>query len=161
MDRLRKKGWNQRKNQHDLPSGIVQILCFTFVLFLFSTRADASGLEVLRISLIEGDVQIETKEASDWTSASINFPMREGDRIWVGPGGKAELQLIDGTTVRLNEKSALEILTTGNDSLHLSMDSGQAYVQFRGRRGYTLQWVTPSASIEVYEASRFRSEERR
>ncbi|MBI3804129.1 MAG: FecR domain-containing protein [Nitrospirae bacterium] len=139
-----------------LPGRVFGFLFFLLSIPFVASLAHASSLEVLRISLIEGDVQIETKDQMAWSPASVNFPMREGDRLSVGAGGRAELQLTDGTTLRLNENSAFEIVTTDNDALHFSLDSGQAFIHFRGERGYTLQWTTPAAAIDANGPSQFR-----
>jgi hypothetical protein len=40
--------------------------------------------------------------------ASINLPLVDSDRIWVPEGGRAELQLREGTILRLDENSAVE-----------------------------------------------------
>jgi len=55
-------------------------LAIFFMLLLFPISAWAS-LDIMRISLLEGDVQIRTEETEDWVPASINMPIMEGDRI--------------------------------------------------------------------------------
>jgi hypothetical protein len=110
----------------------------------------------LRISLIDGDVQINTEDTGDWVPASINMPLQEGDRIWVPEGGRTELQLRDGTCLRLAEESALEVLTLENDSIQTYLTEGRAYVNFRGREeGTLMQMDTPLASVRAYQRSIF------
>jgi len=82
--------------------------------------------------------------------------LRDGDRIWVPEGGKTELQLRDGTYLRLDEKSALEILTLDKDSFQFYLNEGHAYANFKGRRGSVLQMDTPVSSIRAYDHSIFR-----
>jgi Family of unknown function (DUF6600)/FecR protein len=135
---------------------MVKFFVFLFILFFIPAYSFSSSLEFLHISLIAGDVQIRTEDTEEWVPASINMPLREGDRIWVPEGGKAELQLRDGTYLRLDQQSALEILTLDEDSSQFYLDEGHAYANSRGERGSVLQMDTPSSSIRVYERSIFK-----
>lgn len=125
------------------------------ILFL-PVLAFSSTLDMLRISLIEGDVQIRTEETEEWVSASINMPLKEGDRIWVPEDGRVELQLRDGSFLRLDEQSALEVLTLERDSFQFYLTEGRAYINYRGLRDKVLQMDTPLASVRVFERARFR-----
>jgi hypothetical protein len=135
---------------------ILRRLAFIFILSLLPAYAHSQNLGDLRISLIDGDVQIRTEDTGDWVPASINMPLRDGDRIWVPEGGKTELQLKDGTSLRLDEKSALEILTLDKDSLQFYLTEGHAYANFKGRKGSLLQMDTPISSVRAYDRSIFR-----
>jgi hypothetical protein len=127
-----------------------------FLLILFPALSYPQSLGDLRISLIDGDVQIRTEDTGDWVPASINMPLREGDRIWVPEGSRTELQLRDGTYLRLGEKSALEILTIDKDSFQFYLDTGHLYSYFRGQKGTVLQLDTSLASVRAYDPSSFR-----
>jgi hypothetical protein len=135
---------------------VFRLLIIISTFFLLPTYSYSQDLGELRVSLISGDVQIRSEDTEDWVPASINMPLREGDRIWVPEGGKAELQLIDGTYLRLDRQSALEILTLDKDSSQFYLDEGHAYVNSRGQRDNFLQMDTPASSIRVYERSIFK-----
>jgi len=132
-----------------------KLIMLIFLLLIFPAISHSQTLGDAHISLIEGDVQIRTEDTGDWVPASINIPLREGDRIWVPEGGKTELQLRDGTYLRLGDKSALEILTIDKDSFQFYLTEGHAYTNFKGQRGSFLQMDTPASSIRVYERSTF------
>ncbi len=126
-----------------------------FILFL-PVPSFSSNLDLLRISLIEGDVQIRTEETQDWVQASINMPLKEGDRIWVPEDGRVELQLREGSFLRLDEQSALEILTLEKDSFQFYLSEGRAYINYRGLKDKVLQMDTSLASVRIFERARFR-----
>lgn len=136
--------------------GFLEVLILITVFHLLPSNSYAASLDTLRISHIEGDVQIKTEDLSDWATASINTPLREGDSVWVPSGGKAELQLKDGTYLRLNENSSIEILTIGNNSFQFYLTTGHLYVNFRGLKDTVLQVDTPAFSTRAYERSSFR-----
>ena len=110
----------------------------------------------LRISLIEGDVQVLVEDAGEWVPASINMPLIDGDRIWVPEEGRTELHLRDGTFLRLDENSALDILAVENDSFQFYLTEGRSYTNFRGLKGSLFQIDTPVSSIRAYDRSTFR-----
>lgn len=116
----------------------------------------AAGLGELRASLLDGDVQVKTQDSDEWLPAAINMPLADSDQLWVPARGRVELQARDGSYVRLNEYSALEILTLERDSYQFYLTSGQAYVNYKGRRDYFLQLDTPVAALRVYAEAVFR-----
>ena len=126
------------------------------ILLLFPAYSYPADLGFLRISLIDGDVQIKTEDTEEWVPASINMPLKDGDRIWVPEGGRTELQIGDGTSLRLDQKSALDILTIEKDSSQFYLTEGYVYANFRGRRDSLLQIDTPLSSIRSYDRSVFR-----
>ncbi len=137
---------------------ILKYVILAFMLLYFPAYASGSTLGSLRISLIEGDVQVRTEDTGEWVPASINMPLMDGDRIWVPEEGRTELQLRDGSLLRLDENSALEILTVEKDSFQFYLTEGRSYGNFRGLKGTLLQIDTPDSSVRIYERSNFRIE---
>jgi len=135
---------------------ILKYLAIIFPLLLFPALSNPQALGSLRLSLIEGEVQIRTEDTGEWVPASINMPLFDGDRIWVPEGGRTELQLRDGTFLRLDENSALEILTVEKDSYQFYLTEGRSYANFRGLKGSILQIDTPVSSIRAYDRGLFR-----
>lgn len=113
------------------------------------------ALGALRISLIQGDVQIKAEDADEWAAAAINMPLRDGDRLWVPEAGRVELQTRDATYLRLNENSSLDILRVERNSYQFYLTRGHAYVNFRGL-GSFLQIDMPVCSVRAYDRANFR-----
>jgi len=137
---------------------ILKHIMILFLLLLLPAYSYPSTLGSLRISLIEGDVQIRMEDTGEWVPASANIPLVEGDQIWVPEGGRTELQLRDGSFLRLDENSALEILTVEKDSFQFYLTEGRGFANFVGLRGSLLQIDTPDSSIRAYDRSNFRIE---
>ena len=125
------------------------------ILLLLPTYSYASNLGQMYISLIQGDVQIKTDDTLDWVVASINMPLKEGDMLWVPEAGRLEIKSQDGTCVRLDENSGIELLTVEEASNQFYLSFGRAYVNFRGLRDGLLQMDTPLSSLRVYDNSKF------
>jgi len=137
---------------------ILKSVVLAFMLFYFPAYVSGSTLGSMRISVIEGDVQVRTEDTGEWVPASINMPLVDGDRIWVPEEGRTELQLRDGSFLRLDENSALEILTVEKDSFQFYLTEGRGYANFGGLKGSLLQIDTPVSSIRAYDRSNFRIE---
>jgi hypothetical protein len=135
---------------------VVRLILFLSLLFLLPATSYPSGLGDLRISLIDGDVQIKTIDTGDWVPASINAPLMDGDILWVPDDGKAAVQFRDGSYVRLDENTSLEVLTLDGNSYQFYLTTGRAYVNFKASRGSFLQMDTPISSVRVYDPSIFR-----
>jgi len=125
------------------------------VLFMVPAPSFSSDLGSLRISWLNGDVQIRTEELEEWVPASLNMPLKDGDKIWVPEAGIVECHLIDGTFLRLDQESAMEILSLGRNSFHFYLSEGRAYVNFAGLKDHFLQLDTPISSIRGIEKATF------
>ena len=95
------------------------------LLFLLLIPAAARANEgLVRLSLIDGDVQVLIQDTTDWTPATINLPLNEHDRIWVPDGGKVELQIEGGVYARAAGNTSLDFLTVSRDSAQFYLDQG-------------------------------------
>ncbi|HUV51957.1 MAG TPA: DUF6600 domain-containing protein [Dehalococcoidia bacterium] len=135
---------------------ILKTVMLVVVLLLVPVYALSANLGYMRISLIEGDVQIKTPDAGDWGYASINTPLAEGDQVWAPQGGRVELQLNSGTYIRLSENSALQILSMDKDSSQFYLSQGYAYVYYGAPGGSVIQVDTPDASTRAFDNAVFR-----
>jgi hypothetical protein len=135
---------------------ILKTVMLVVVLLLVPAYAFSANLGYMRISLIEGDVQIMTPDAEDWGPASVNIPLAEGDQIWVPQGARAELHLNSGTYIRLDESSALQILSMDKDSSQFYLSQGYAYINYNAPRRSVIQVDTPDASTRAFSKAIFR-----
>ncbi len=105
------------------------------LLFLFFSISPSLGENELgggRISLIQGQVFLQTGDEGEWTEGTLNFPIADGDRLVTEWDGKVELHLKDGTYVRMGEGTTLDILTLSfvrtKSLIHLNLSEGRIYV---------------------------------
>jgi hypothetical protein len=110
----------------------------------------------LRLSLLEGDIQIKTVDLGDWSPASINLPLREGDELWIPESGRLEVQILPATYVRLDQTSSLAVVTVTKGAEQLYLTQGRAYIHFNPAQGGMLQIDTPISSTQIYDRAVFR-----
>lgn len=105
------------------------LLLAAAALFFLASQATAAVIEPARLKFIEGEVLLRTPDADDWQTASINVPLDEGDSLWCQEGGKAELELADGSILRISGGSQLNILSNEKDFFHVNLAKGRVYVK--------------------------------
>ncbi|RPJ06500.1 MAG: hypothetical protein EHM36_06890, partial [Deltaproteobacteria bacterium] len=118
----------------------------------------SSTLGNLRLSLLEGDIQIKTVDLGDWAPASINIPLKEGDELWVPEAGRLEIQVMPATYVRLDQGSSLAVMRVDKGAEQVYLTQGHAYINFNPGRGGMVQVDTPVSSIQVFNRAVFRVE---
>ena len=138
------------------------ILMFLLSFNVISSISAEPELGGGRISLVQGQVLIQTKDAEEWVDASVNFPIADGDRIMTEQDGRVELQFQNGTCVRVGEESQVDIMALNFDQrktfIHLNQLEGRIYVNHRPLTGEepSLYIDLPFGVISSYVPSRFR-----
>jgi hypothetical protein len=134
---------------------ILRRVFIAVMLLSFPAYAFSSELGYMRISHMEGEVQLRTPEAKEWGLASVNEPIAEGDQIWTTGESRVELQLNNRTFIRLDQNSSLQILSMDKDVSQFYLSQGRAYIFYDGARGSVLQVDSPDASTRTFDRSVF------
>lgn len=138
------------------------ILMFMISFAITPSNAAESELGGGRISLVQGQVFIQTKDEGEWIEASVNFPIADGDRILTEQDGRTELNFKNGTYVRVGEISQLDIIALGFDQgkafIHLNQLEGRIYVNHHPitEEISSLYLDLPYGVLSSYIPSRFR-----
>src|SRR4030067_3730610 len=106
----------------------LKYLTLACVILLPASAPAEEDTGLMSISLIQGDVQISGPDFTDWTAASINMPLYEGDRIWVPDGGRLETHIRGGVFIRADENTAYDVLSPGGASRRAFLARGHVYI---------------------------------
>lgn len=133
----------------------VKILKYVFAAIFVFSPSYASSVEfgLMRLSLLKEDVQIYTEEAGEWAAASVNMPLKEGDRLWAPRGARAEIHLSGETFVRLDGETSLDVLVLEEESVQFYQERGSIYVLNRRGGINHIQVDTPLSSVSGYDNS--------
>jgi len=123
-------------------------------LMVSSAPAFSADLGNARIGFLTGDVQINNQDTQDWVPAAVNTPLRDGDRIWVPEGGRAEAQVLGGVFIRLDAYTSFDILSLDGSPLRFYLNGGRAFVNNQREGAAAVQVDTPLASIGLADAAR-------
>ncbi|HSS44179.1 MAG TPA: DUF6600 domain-containing protein [Thermoanaerobaculia bacterium] len=128
-----------------------------------SAAADQAGDEeihqtVARISYISGEASYSRGDDPDnWQAADINVPMTLGDRVYTGEGGRVELQVHGGDSIRLDAGTDLAALNLTNDTKQFSLKQGLASFQVRRlKEDEVFEVDTPNAAITFEQPGEYR-----
>ncbi len=104
------------------------LLCLAVILIIPNFSV-AGVIGPARVRLVDGDIMFRTPDVDEWLPAAINTPLDEGDTLWCPDGAKVEIQLSDGTLVRLDGGSQLELIANEEGFTQLHLASGRLYVR--------------------------------
>jgi hypothetical protein len=121
---------NHQRPHPGKETDMKRIICiFLFVVLALPTWSLAATIGPARVSYMDGDILFRTPDADEWLPAAVNTPLDEGDAVWCPDGGRVEIQLPDGTIVRLNGGSQLDLLANEDSFMHLHLASGHLYLR--------------------------------
>lgn len=124
------------------------------------TAPESSGpVRMARFSYLSGSVTWRPDHGTEWANATLNMPLREGAEVWVGDGGRAELQFDDGSVVRFGSGAVATLQTLFSDSqgefTEIKLTDGLASMDLRTDHSI-FQLDTPKGAIKSTGPSRVR-----
>lgn len=104
--------------------------------------ADNSHVRIVRLSSVEGKVQVLPGNDTEFEQAYQNMPLIEGSRIETGNDGKAEIEFEDGSVARLTPDSAvtldqLSMDGNGGFATQIEINGGMSYLELRHSDKYS------------------------
>ncbi len=119
---------------------------------------EAPVSRVARLSFIDGDVSFLRAGVTEWANAVENLPLLAGDHIYVGRGGRAELQLGRGNYIRLAEKTSLAITDLSDTAAQIEIAEGIAIVRIERLSALFKRFEvnTPNAALLLQEDGLYR-----
>ena len=114
---------------------------------------DANNVRAVRLSDVEGKVQVFNGASPAFDQAQPNMPVLEGMRFVTGQDGRLEIQFEDGSVARVAPNSSVTLMQLhrnpdGSTFTTLDANTGLSYYELNGRAGqYTVRFgpntVTP------------------
>jgi hypothetical protein len=110
-----------------------------------------------RVADVGGELYLAPQDKPDaWQPVGLNYPVANGDNLWVGNDGRAEID-IGGTQLRLAGDSNLHISRLDDRQFALFVAQGRISVRVRVLdAGETAQIDTPNAQIAITRPGLYR-----
>ena len=114
------------------------LLSLLLITFSITTTARADDEEpdeyevkarVVRISLIDGEVNLKRHGNQDWERTRLNYPLVEGDTLATGKDSRLEIQVDSRNFVRLTANTIIRIVTLRDEGIAMSVVEGTAIVR--------------------------------
>lgn len=120
---------------------------------------DYSYVRIVRLSLVEGDVQILRPGESQWETALMNMPIRQDYTLATGRG-RAEVEFESGATARIADNTTLVFtelaLSGGNRITRLTLQQGTASFEANPARNDVFEVHTPHLATALTDSARYR-----
>jgi hypothetical protein len=118
-----------------------------------------SQARIVRLSDVQGSVQIDKNTGLGFESAFVNLPITQGTQLRTGDRGRAEVEFEDGSSLRLTPNTTVEFNKLGlSDSgkrisgVHLV--EGMAYINWLGKDDFSLNFSHETVAVD--RAAHFR-----
>ncbi|HEY3972882.1 MAG TPA: FecR family protein [Candidatus Sulfotelmatobacter sp.] len=127
-------------------------------LFALPALADSQA-RIVRLSDVQGSVQIDKNTGMGFESAFLNLPITQGAQVVTHDRGRAEIEFEDGSTLRLTPNTTVEFSTLGLSDAGqrisvVNLVEGMAYVNWLGKDEITLNFSREKVTLA--HAAHFR-----
>src|SRR5450759_3728484 len=111
---------------------------------------------VARLNYISGTVSFRPGTVDEWTAATINYPLYNGDHLWADRDARTELH-VGSTALRMGPETALAILNLDDRIVQLSLTGGTLHVRLRALgEGESFEVDTPNAAVTLLRSGEYR-----
>jgi len=112
-----------------------------------------SQARIVRLSDVQGSVQIDKNTGMGFENAFLNLPITQGAQVRTHDRGRAEIEFEDGSTLRLTPNTTVEFSTLGvGDSGKrisvVNLVEGMAYVNWLGKDEFSLNFAQEKISLD-------------
>ncbi|HUO17467.1 MAG TPA: FecR family protein [Verrucomicrobiae bacterium] len=117
----------------------ISLALASLIILMLPAFAD-SHARIVRLSDVQGTVQIDKNSSVGFERAFLNFPITQGTQLRTGTDGRAEVEFEDGSTVLLAPNTtvqfnALSLNNAGSRLSGVELTGGTAYVNWLGKSG--------------------------
>src|SRR5580693_4686954 len=120
-----------------------------------------SQARIVRLSDVQGSVQIDKNAGLGFENAFLNLPITQGTQLRTRANGRAEIEFEDGSTLRVtpNTTLAFSTLALSDEGKRLStvnLTEGRAYVNWLGKSGDKFTLIFSQEKVELTQPAHFR-----
>ena len=125
-------------------------------LFALPAAAD-SQVRIVRLSDVQGGVQIDKNTGLGFENAFLNLPITQGTQLRTRDNGRAEIEFEDGSTLRVTPNTTVEFSTLGLSDAGkrvsgVNLVEGRAYVNWLGKSGDEFTLKFSQEKVTAYPA---------
>jgi FecR protein len=120
-----------------------------------------SQARVVRLSDVQGNVQIDRNTGQGYEKAFLNLPLTQGVKLHTEEGGQAALEFEDGSTVRLAPKTIIDLpqLSLRDSGAKVSavhLQEGATYINYFGAKDDVLELTFGREKLTLTQPAHLR-----
>src|SRR5881398_2812984 len=109
-----------------------------------------------RLSFVTGAVSFRPGDVDDWTDATVNYPLHNGDHLWTDSDARAEIT-VGSSAFRLAPQSAFGFLALDDRTVQVRLSQGSLNVRVRDlAESESLEIDTPSGAVTLLRSGVYR-----
>src|SRR5216117_1452906 len=109
-----------------------------------------------RLSYLSGPVSFRPGDVDDWTDATINYPLHNGDHLWTDSDARAEIT-VGSSAFRLAPQSAFGFLALDDRTAQVRLSQGSLNVRVRDLGDdESLEIDTPNGAVSLLRSGVYR-----
>jgi len=137
-----------------------QLLAFVVAMAAFPAfgqdQAPDPPSRVARLNYMSGAVSFRPGSVDEWTAATLNYPLYNGDHLWADRDARTELH-VGSTALRMGPETALALLNLDDQMVQLSLTAGTLQVRLRTlAEGESFEVDTPNGAVTLLRAGEYR-----
>lgn len=137
-------------------------LIFAIPSFTVPAVAD-SQIRMVRLSEVQGDVQVDRNIGQGYERAFLNLPMTQGVKLRTRNDGRAEVEFEDGSTMRITPNTVIEFpqLSLRDSGVKVStvhLQEGTAYLNFSGAKDDEFAMTFAHEKVALAQSAHLRVE---
>ena len=122
-----------------------------------------SQARIVRLSDVQGDVQIDRNTGQGFEKAFLNLPIVQGAKLQTGKDARAEVEFEDGSTLRITPETAIDfaqlsLRDSGMKVTTVHLQEGTAYVNFAGAKDDEFSLTFGRQKLPLAQAAHLRIE---
>jgi hypothetical protein len=119
-----------------------------------------SHARIVRLSYIDGDIELDKADGHGFTTAYLNMPIAYQSKLWARDG-EAEVEFEDGSSIRLTPDTIvaftdLSLDADGRRNTLVTLQQGTAYFDIRHRDPDTFELQFSHERVQLIKSARFR-----
>src|SRR3954466_3357439 len=145
-----------------LKRGMGQALLVLAVVSVFAASAAAdSHARIVRLSFVEGNVQMDQRDGRGFQKAFLNMPIGQGTILLTRDQARTEIEFENGSTIRIARDSQLEfqqlgLRTAGNKFSAIDVNEGTLYFDIKKKDEDEFVVTVNGQQITAPKSARFR-----
>jgi hypothetical protein len=148
-----------RRVRYFRPILVLAILCSALAISAFAD----SQVRIVRLSFIDGAVQLDRASGQGFERALTNMPITQGARLLTKDNGRAEVEFEDGSTVRLAPNTQVNFLelnlrSSGDKTSLAEVQEGTAYFNINHKNHDEYRVSLGGREISVERSAEFRAD---
>lgn len=120
-----------------------------------------SQVRIVRLSDVQGDVQIDRSTGQGYEKAFLNLPITQGVRLQTKDDGRAQVEFEDGSVLRITPGAVIEfpellMRDSGAKISSIHVQEGKAYLKFAGSKDDVLTLTFGREKVTLTQPSHLR-----